>query len=66
METDSRTVTPFGKESANPSRCCYAMHQFLLASSYEHPLVLPHVLHFMHVPLRTSVKFPQPPQASPS
>ena len=25
---------------------------------HEHPVVLPHVSHFMHVPLRTSVKFP--------
>jgi hypothetical protein len=31
-----------------------------------HPLVLPQVLHFMQVPLRTRVKFPQVPQASPS
>jgi len=31
-----------------------------------HPLVLPQVLHFMQVPLRTSVKFPHVPQASPS
>jgi hypothetical protein len=23
--------------------------------TYEHPVVLPHVLHFMQVPLRTSV-----------
>ena len=30
------------------------------------PLVEPQVLHFMQVPLRTSVKLPQPPQASPS
>ena len=31
-----------------------------------HPLVLPQVLHFMQVPLRTRVKLPQLPQASPS
>ena len=31
-----------------------------------HPLVEPQVLHFMQVPLRTRVKFPQEPQASPS
>jgi hypothetical protein len=35
-------------------------------SAYEHPVVLPHVSHFMHVPFRTSVKFPHSPQASPS
>ena len=31
-----------------------------------HPLVPPQVLHFMQVPLRTSVKLPHSPQASPS
>ena len=30
-----------------------------------HPVVLPHVSHFRQVPLRTSVKFPHSPQASP-
>lgn len=34
--------------------------------AYEHPVVLPQVSHFMQVPLRTSVKFPHSPQASPS
>jgi len=33
---------------------------------YEHPVVLPHVLHLRHVPLRTKVKFPHSPHASPS
>ena len=33
---------------------------------HEHPVVPPHVLHFKHVPFRTSVKFPHSPQASPS
>jgi hypothetical protein len=33
---------------------------------YEHPVVDPHVSHFMQVPLRTSVKLPHSPQASPS
>jgi hypothetical protein len=33
---------------------------------YEHPVVDPHVSHFMQVPLRTKVKFPHSPQASPS
>jgi len=36
------------------------------AIRYEHPVVLPHVSHFMQVPLRTSVKLPHSPQASPS
>jgi hypothetical protein len=31
-----------------------------------HPVVLPHVSHFKHVPLRTKVKFPHSPHASPS
>ena len=33
---------------------------------HEHPLVAPQVTHFMHVPLRTRVKLPHSPQASPS
>ena len=33
---------------------------------HEHPVVLPHVSHFMHVPLRTSVKFMHSPHISPS
>ena len=36
------------------------------AEAHEHPVVLPHVSHFMQVPLRTSVKLPHSPQASPS
>ena len=31
-----------------------------------HPVVLPHVSHFMQVPLRTSVKFMHSGHASPS
>jgi hypothetical protein len=42
--------------------CC----QTILAKGQLHPLVLPHVSHFMHVPLRSSVKFPHSPQLSPS
>jgi hypothetical protein len=34
--------------------------------NYEHPVVEPQVSHFMQVPLRTSVKLPHSPQASPS
>lgn len=34
--------------------------------SHEQPLVAPQVVHFMHVPLRTRVKLPHSPQASPS
>ncbi len=34
--------------------------------SYEHPVVLPHVSHFMQVPFRTSVKLPHSEHISPS
>ena len=33
---------------------------------HEHPVVLPHVSHFMQVPLRTRVKLPHSPHISPS
>ena len=33
---------------------------------HEHPVVLPHVSHFMQVPLRTSVKLPHSEHISPS
>ena len=33
---------------------------------HEQPLVDPQVAHFIHVPLRTRVKLPHSPQASPS
>jgi hypothetical protein len=36
------------------------------AIGYEHPVVDPQVSHFMQVPLRTRVKLPHSPQASPS
>ena len=32
----------------------------------EHPVVVPHVMHLRHVPLRTMVNWPQSPQESPS
>ncbi len=34
--------------------------------AYEHPVVPPQVSHFMQVPLRSKVKLPHSPQASPS
>jgi hypothetical protein len=37
-----------------------------LARCYEHPLVLPHVSHFKHVPFRTIVKFWHSGQETPS
>ena len=36
------------------------------AQTQLHPVVLPHVSHFRHVPLRTSVKFEHSGQASPT
>jgi hypothetical protein len=48
-------------------RCLRAFHvlcAFLI--THEHPVVDPQVSHFMQVPLRTSVKLPHSPQASPS
>jgi hypothetical protein len=33
---------------------------------HEHPVVDPHVSHFMQVPFRTSVKLPHSPHISPS
>ena len=45
----------------------YDSWRTLPASLYQlHPLVLPQVLHFMQVPLRTRVKLPHSPQLSPS
>lgn len=38
----------------------------LIAAAHEHPVVLPHVLHFKQVPFLTSVKFPHSPQLSPT
>ena len=37
-----------------------------LVQTHEHPVVLPHVSHFMQVPFRTRVKFPHSPHISPS
>ena len=36
------------------------------AGLHEHPVVLPHVSHFMQVPFRTSEKCPHSPHISPS
>ena len=40
--------------------------RFFGSSPQEQPVVLPQVLHFMQVPLRTMVKEPQVGQGSPS
>ncbi len=45
------------------SRPSHLTHLYPIMSSR---LVEPQVLHFMQVPFLTKVKFPQPPQASPS
>src|SRR5215216_1214045 len=44
-----------------PLQCLRAV-----AVAHEHPVVLPHVSHFMQVPFRTSVKLPHSPHISPS
>ena len=36
----------------------FAMMSVLIVCLHEHPVVLPHVSHFMQVPLRTSVEIP--------
>jgi len=41
-------------------------NSFDTSGPYEHPVVLPHVSHFMQVPFRTSVKLPHSPHISPS
>jgi hypothetical protein len=41
-------------------------HPAVWPTVYEQPVVEPHVSHFMHVPLRTSVKLPHSPHISPS
>ena len=43
-----------------------ALHEAFGVGCQLHPVVLPQVSHFKHVPLRTKVKFPHSPQASPS
>ena len=59
-------IDPF-KGRANETRAVVRL-PFLSSGrrAYEHPVVLPHVSHFMQVPLRTRVKLPHSPQASPS
>jgi hypothetical protein len=49
-----------------PSEGKFASVCFSGDRPYEHPVVLPHVSHFMHVPFRTRVKLPHSVQASPS
>jgi hypothetical protein len=44
----------------------YSSRFVFLFEAYEHPVVPPQVSHFRQVPLRTSVKLPHSPQASPS
>jgi hypothetical protein len=41
-------------------------HMTTIALDHEHPVVLPHVSHFMQVPLRTRVKLPHSEHISPS
>src|SRR5262245_55743480 len=53
---------PFMKKAALRA----ALHEAFGVGCQLHPVVLPQVSHFKHVPLRTRVKFPHSPHASPS
>jgi hypothetical protein len=60
-----------GKEMAACVRRAHASGQHRCTpprgqTNQLHPVVLPQVSHFMQVPLRTRVKLPHSPQASPS
>jgi hypothetical protein len=51
----------------NVSRTIRVLHVCAKSASYhEHPVVVPHVMHFRHVPFLTIVNWPQSPQGSPS
>ena len=49
----------FGRGEVTTEPCCFSPPQL-------HPVVPPQVSHFRQVPLRTRVKLPHSPQASPS
>ena len=70
LETGADWKTRFragtGPEDEKSSTLEHRVDDKIETLSHEHPVVAPHVSHFRHVPLRTSVKFPQVPQASPS
>ena len=60
-----RRASRSGAKRLCPNDACFAP-SIDDAIPHEHPVVLPHVSHFMQVPFRTSVKLPHSPQASPS
>ena len=53
-------------EGTSENRVVHNLSWGVVVCSYEHPVVLPHVSHFMQVPFRTSVKFAHSPHISPS
>src|SRR5271163_400907 len=58
---------PFAAAWVHPSSSGRRMISLtIVGTGHEHPVVEPHVSHFRHVPLRTMVKLPHSPQASPS
>jgi hypothetical protein len=60
LENETNLLYQKGRSFGRPS-------QFIdVLEPHEHPVVLPHVSHFIHVPFRTSVKFPHSPHISPS
>jgi hypothetical protein len=70
---DRRSALPFpGQGRRRPGTQGQSRKRFALTFRRAltlpqlHPVVLPHVSHFKHVPLRTSVKFAHSGQASPT
>lgn len=60
------TLVEFNAQQRSQHLGAFFELSIVVHGHYEHPVVLPHVSHFMQVPLRTSVKFMHSPQASPS
>jgi hypothetical protein len=50
----------------NPNERRGAVSRPFFYTNHEHPVVDPHVSHFMQVPLRTRVKLPHSEHISPS
>ena len=60
----ARVISATERMDAAPDLGAYGA--LLFGNAHEHPVVEPHVSHLRHVPLRTRVKLPHSPQASPS
>ena len=61
----SAWAVPYDLEARKKGRSFERPFLFPLVD-HEHPVVLPQVSHFIHVPFRTSVKFEHSPHMSPS